>query len=217
MNKPIIPARIGNDVFVRDNEDRTVQYKARVYDIDFAAQEAQVGFYPEREKQFSQVHLPDIYRVTLPLSELSLQSHGGTEQKGYAEALLQAGEPPSAVEYLDAVGIRHYPGTERIPTRHGDPVPERALDKTVPVPQVSTEDEIPQPDFSDKAMIGATSPAALPPKPSVITTAQVMAAAAKVVSEMGKAPPLFTKEDVIAKCKQLREQVDNLIKIAEGL
>ncbi len=236
MTKPTIPARIGNDVYIRDNDDRTVQYKAKVYDTDFTSQMAKVGFEPERGKDFSEIHLPDEYRAEIPLSELSLEPHAGAQQKGYAEALLATGYQPATLAYLDRVGVTHTPG---------DAVPERALDKPVPVPQVSDDDgddtrqlDFPQPDFEalDAAMKQEqaaaekvlNSPAHLPNggntaigmgalKAGAITTKQVMAAAETLVRGMGKPPPLFTKEDVIAKCKQLRAEVDKLQQMAEGL
>ncbi len=195
MTKPIVPARIGNDVYIRDCEDRTVQLKAKVYDVDFAKQEAAVGFYPERSgPPFSEIHLPDIYRASVPLAELSLEPHSGAAQKGYAELLLASGEPAASIAWMDNVGVQHVPG---------DPVPARVLDKTVPVPQVTEA----VPEFDDEDPRGL----------SVAQLVQQTAVAQSVLKPTPKTQPPFSKVEIerkYAECvvtlAQLRRMIDTV-------
>jgi hypothetical protein len=115
MTKQVVPTRIGNDVYIRDNEDPTVQMKAKVYETHYAEQVADVGFYPEREGQPpAMLQLPDAYRAQIPLPELSLTPHAGARQIGYAEALMAAGVDPATLTWIDNIGATHAYGPDAL-------------------------------------------------------------------------------------------------------
>lgn len=102
------PDRIGSDVFVRDCEDPTAQMRARVFSIDYKTDEAELGFYPERGIQFSEIHLPDIYRATVPLADLSLDPLSGAAEFGYAD-IIRRGDKAVDLSYMDWTGAMRVP------------------------------------------------------------------------------------------------------------
>lgn len=135
-----IPAAIGSVVYIRDNDDRTIQLKARVYDMDFSSQTAAVGFYPDRDgPNPSMLHLPQMYRATVPISELSLTPHEGTQQVGYIDALIMAGvatEADSSFGWTDEAGGTHQYGANAIvaPASAEAPVPEFDVEEPEELP-----------------------------------------------------------------------------------
>ncbi len=112
--KPLPPLkdsnRIGADVYIRDPEDASIQYKARTFGINYETQEADLGLFPRRWGTFSQLHLPSEYRITVPLTELSLTPYAGAEQRGFEDMLILRGEKPPV--WVDNAGHVHPPGCD---------------------------------------------------------------------------------------------------------
>jgi hypothetical protein len=100
--------RISSDVFIRDCDDPTAQMRAQVFDINYDTKEAEVGFYPERGVKFSMLHLPDIYRATIPLADLSLDPLSGAAEFGYAD-IIRRGDKDVDLSYLDWTGVTRVP------------------------------------------------------------------------------------------------------------
>ncbi len=101
--------RVGADVYIRDSDDQSLQMKALVYSVNYEAQEADIGLYPRRWGKFSMLHLPAVYRVTVPLTELSLEPHAGAAQFGVGmegieatRAAALAAIPPDLKKVIDA-------------------------------------------------------------------------------------------------------------------
>jgi hypothetical protein len=100
--------RISSDVYIRDCDDPTAQMRAQVFDVNYDKGEAEVGFYPERGVKFSMIHLPDIYRATIPLADLSLDPLSGAAEFGYAD-IIRRGDKDVDLSYLDWTGVTRVP------------------------------------------------------------------------------------------------------------
>ncbi len=103
-----IPDRIGSDVYIRDCDDPTAQMRAQVFSVDYETKEAEVGFYPERGVKFSMIHLPEIYRATIPLADLSLDPLSGAAEFGYAD-IIRRGDKTVDLSYMDWTGVTRVP------------------------------------------------------------------------------------------------------------
>lgn len=201
MNTPDINARLFADAYIRDQDDKTIQFKARVFNIDYAAQEADIGLYPRRWGQFSELHLPDNYRVRVPLSELSLEPFTGAEQRGFEDHLIASGEQPPA--WLDNAGRTHSPG---------------CLEPVVGAVTVEAPDGTPEfslADATEKAVEAVVhedpvSPPEAPAEPDVQAPR----------TKKGKRK-MFTAAEVVSKIEQLEftftEQMRHLRAMAEEL
>ncbi len=215
---------IGADVYIRDSEDQTLQMKALVYSINYETQEADIGLYPRRWGKFSMLHLPEVYRVTVPLSELSLEPHSGAQQVGYEDVLLQRpAEASAAVPWMDWVGRMHAPGC-------ADPdVPVAANTTTVGedgVPEFGPGSVTqigfgPTPVVIAEPLVGHTGPTKLAPLSPELAAGQPapvkVESAAEPKGKKGK-PPLFSKAEILARItdtedalKKLRNMIDKVM------
>jgi len=196
MTKPLnvkVPTKIGSDVYIRDNEDPTVQMKAKVYEVNFADQTADVGFYPEREGQPpAELQLPDAYRATIPLTELSLQPHSGAKQVGYAEALMAAGVDAATLGWTDNIGGVHAYGPGAIKQVVGD--------------------DVPQPEFGAD-VADNTGPG------GAVLIAPLASVHGKVpfTAEPSVRQPLFTKTEILAKIAESEAVAAQLRRMIESL
>jgi len=200
-----IPAAIGSVVYIRDNDDRTIQLKARVYDMDFTAQTAAVGFYPDRDgPNPSMLHLPHMYRATVPISELSLTPHEGTQQVGYIDALIMAGaatETDSSSDWVDEAGGTHQSGEKAI----------EAPALTEAVPEFDVEE---QEDAAEVALVELAS------KTSQTATQMIMEEVNKhVTNAMAKAdaPALFTRDQILTKIAETEASLAQLRRMVEAV
>lgn len=198
MNTPAKTThRIGSDVYIRDQDDQTIQFKARVFEIDFGTQEADIGLYPRRWGTFSELHLPDAYRVRVPLSELSLTPHAGTEQMGFEDRLIALGE--AAPPWLDHAGHTHQPGCPEptsvttVEAPDGTPEFSLAASSAKPVEAAVHTDAPPADTKKDEA------PAPKPEKPA----------------KSSKKPPLFTRDEILKQEAVVQAEQEKLRKMLE--
>lgn len=214
------PGRIGQDVFIRDPEDATIQYKARTFSINYDAKESDIGLFPRRWGTFSELHLPAEYRITVPLADLSLEPFAGAAQRGFEDVLIERGEKPSA--WMDNAGRVHQPGCEE-------------PGATAPATVVG-EGGVPEPEFSDEsltaisAVVGALAkdpavqalcasdaPVETPKGvlPAGVTKAQVVEALDRGAKP--RKPPLFTKAEVLEKLDGIKGEMDKLRRMLEAV
>ncbi len=213
--------RIGSDVYIRDQDDQTIQFKARVFNIDYAAQEADIGLFPRRWGTFSELHLPDVYRVRVPLSELSLTPHPGTEQMGFEDRLLALGEKPPA--WMDHAGLVHQPGcaepTSAVTTVEApDGTPEFSLAASSATPAVveavRTENQEAAKSVTEKAAEAAAAhPLAGKPFPIPPDGSQP----SKQATKSGKKPPLFTKAEIMNQEHVVLQELTKLRNMLEAV
>jgi hypothetical protein len=194
--------RISSDVFIRDCDDPTAQMRAQVFDINYDTKEAEVGFYPERGVKFSMIHLPDIYRATIPLADLSLEPLSGAAEFGYAD-IIRRGDKTVDLSYLDWTGVTRVPVIKTDDDGQpaavadaggfpglGDELPEftpsSAGDMIVPDPPVHRENP-----NTGIGFVGLGKP------PLALTLDDVGG-----VKRAGGTAPLFTREEVLRKASQ---------------
>ena len=180
--------RISSDVFIRDCDDPTAQMKAVVYSVNYDTKEADVGFYPERGVKFSMIHLPDIYRATIPLSDLSLTPLSGAAEFGYAD-IIRRGDKTSDLSYLDWTGVTHAPVTKDEDADEPDETPRFQ-------PSPDEPDEIELRDV-------AAHPDQLPRSAGV--------------QRAGGTGPLFTRAEVLAKIAAIEADLANVKAMAESM
>lgn len=213
--------RIGADVFLRDPDDATIQYKARTFNINYDTKEADIGLFPRRWGTFSELHLPAEYRITVPLSELSLEPLSGTKQEGFEDMLIQRGETPPP--WMDNAGRVHQPGCE---------------EPTAPAPQtVVGDDGVPEPEFGDglKQAVGevvkaaaadpavqslidsaVTAPPELQPSGNMSIGLGALKPSTVVDKTSGKKPPLFARGEILAQFDAVVAEYAKLRKMLEA-
>lgn len=205
------PGRIGADVFIRDPDDATIQYKARTLSINYDTKEADIGLFPRRWGTFSELHLPAEYRITVPLTELSLEPFAGAQQFGFEDVMIQRGETPPP-PWMDNAGRTHQPGCEE---------PVAAAPGTV-----VGEDGTPEPEFGDAQAEPPAEPAA-PAASTVLTDSKPMgntAIGTDVIKPAetpkkagGKKILLFSKEEIMAQVGRVKDEMDRLAKMVEAV
>ncbi len=229
--------RVGADVYIRDSDDQSLQMKALVYSVNYEAQEADIGLYPRRWGKFSMLHLPAVYRVTVPLTELSLEPHAGAAQVGYEDVLLQR-TPADAVPWMDQVGRMNAPGCADpdVPVAAGttmvgeDGVPEfggAPASPTVELGSPAARSYALSHGVSERAALNAielekSKAAAKAPRVDMGSLKAPTDATHENPNQQAKAmnskPLLFTKAEILARIsdvedslKKLRDMVDKVL------
>jgi hypothetical protein len=175
-----IPDRIGSDVYIRDCDDPTAQMRAQVFSVNYDTKEAEVGFYPQRGVKFSMIHLPEIYRATIPLADLSLDPLAGAAEFGYAD-IIRRGDKTVDLSYKDWTGVLR-------------------------VPVIMTDDDGQPAAVAGKIDAVVSLDPARPPAPAwshdPTEDALPEFVPSTAVQRAGGTAPLFTREEVLRKAQQ---------------
>jgi hypothetical protein len=220
-NTTKIPTAIGGDVYIRDNDDRTIQMKAKVYETKFETQTALVGFYPERDGlQPSMLHLPQLYRAEIPLAELSLEPHSGAHQIGYIDALIMAGvatETDSSFDWMDHAGGMHRYGADAIvaPKVEAE-VPEFDGGADEPVAAPVENRAANTVTLPGRTLAISGSPATKPKDAAQLIMEEVNKHVATAMSQANK-PLLFTRAEILAKIKETEHALAQLRQMVEAV